>query len=61
MHVAIVGAGVGGLAAAVRLASAGLDVTLLEAGDGPGGKLREAAVGGRRIDVGPTVFTLREK
>lgn len=60
MHVAIVGAGVGGLAAAVRLASAGLDVTLLEAGDGPGGKLREAAVGGRRIDVGPTVFTLRD-
>ncbi|MBP0614012.1 1-hydroxycarotenoid 3,4-desaturase CrtD [Jiella mangrovi] len=60
MHVAIVGAGVGGLAAAVRLAAAGLRVTLLEAGDEPGGKLREVAVGGRKIDVGPTVFTLRD-
>ena len=60
MHVAIVGAGVGGLAAAVRLASAGLDVTLLEASQGPGGKLREAEIAGRTIDVGPTVFTMRD-
>ena len=60
MHVAIVGAGVGGLAAAVRIASSGLRVTLLEAGDGPGGKLREAEIGDRAIDVGPTVFTLRD-
>ncbi|MBO0903101.1 1-hydroxycarotenoid 3,4-desaturase CrtD [Jiella sonneratiae] len=60
MHVAIIGAGVGGLAAAVRLAAAGFRVTLAEAADRPGGKLREIEVGGRGIDVGPTVFTLRD-
>ncbi|TFF22949.1 phytoene desaturase [Jiella endophytica] len=60
MHVAIVGAGVGGLAAAVRLAASGLAVTLLEAGQNPGGKLREETVAGRPVDVGPTVFTLRD-
>ena len=60
MHVAIVGAGIGGLAAAVRLASQGLEVTVLEAAGHPGGKLRETEIGGRAIDVGPTVFTLRD-
>ncbi len=60
MHVAIVGAGIGGLAAAVRLASQGLHVTVVEAAEHPGGKLRETDVAGRTIDVGPTVFTLRD-
>ena len=50
MRVAVVGAGVGGLATAVRLAAAGHDVTVLEAGDAPGGKC--GRVGPRPLRVG---------
>ena len=32
---------------------------VLERADAPGGKLREVAAGGARIDAGPTVFTMR--
>lgn len=55
----IVGAGIGGLSAAVHLAARGLDVTVLEAAATPGGKMREVEAGGRRIDAGPTVMTMR--
>lgn len=55
----VVGAGVGGLAAAVELAAAGKRVTLLERADEPGGKMRQLSVGGVGIDAGPTVFTMR--
>jgi len=58
-HVAIVGAGIGGLAAAVALAAAGVAVTVLERADAPGGKMRTVNVAGARIDAGPTVFTMR--
>ncbi len=58
-RVVVVGAGIGGLAAALELAARGLDVTVLERGPAPGGKMREIAVGGARIDGGPTVFTMR--
>ena len=58
-RVLVVGGGVGGLVAALELARAGLDVTLLERAATPGGKLREVAVAGRRLDAGPTVFTMR--
>lgn len=54
MRVVVVGAGIGGLAAAIDLARAGLDVTVVERAAGPGGKLRQ--VDG--IDAGPTVFTM---
>jgi 1-hydroxycarotenoid 3,4-desaturase len=57
--VAIIGAGIGGLAAAIRLAAAGLSVTVIEAQAAPGGKLREVAVGGRGFDAGPTVLTMK--
>lgn len=57
-RVVIVGAGIGGLAAALILSARGLDVTVLERMPAPGGKLRETAVGDVRIDAGPTVFTM---
>jgi 1-hydroxycarotenoid 3,4-desaturase len=56
----IIGAGVGGLSAAIALASAGVGVTVLERAARPGGKMREVALtDGSRIDGGPTVFTMR--
>lgn len=58
-HIAIVGAGIGGLVAAVDLAAKGWRVTVLERASAPGGKMREIEVGGRPIDAGPTVFTMR--
>jgi 1-hydroxycarotenoid 3,4-desaturase len=57
--VAIIGAGIGGLVAALLLSHAGHEVAVCEAAATPGGKLREVAVGSARIDAGPTVFTLR--
>jgi 1-hydroxycarotenoid 3,4-desaturase len=58
--VIIIGAGVGGLAAALIAAARGLDTLVIEAADAPGGKLRAIDVGGQSLDVGPTVFTLRD-
>lgn len=54
-HVVVVGAGVGGLTAAVDLARQGLRVTVLERAHSVGGKMRQ--VDG--IDAGPTVFTMK--
>lgn len=57
--VVVIGAGIAGLVAALRLARAGLPVTLLETGMEPGGKMRRVAVGGTSVEAGPTVFTMR--
>ena len=58
-RVVIVGAGIGGLSAAVELCGRGMDVTVVERADRPGGKLHETAIDGASIDTGPTVFTMR--
>lgn len=58
-RVVVIGAGVGGLAAAADLARRGLSITVLERQPTVGGKLRETAIGGTRIDSGPTVLTMR--
>lgn len=58
-RVAIIGAGVGALAAALTLAARGFAVTVLERAATPGGKLRELEVAGHSIDAGPTVLTMR--
>ncbi len=58
-RVVIVGAGIGGLVAALILAHQGLNVTVVEAAAGPGGKMREVIVAGMPMDAGPTVFTMR--
>ncbi len=58
-RVVVIGAGIAGLVAALRLAVSGLDVTLLERAASPGGKMRSVDVGGRAVEAGPTVFTMR--
>ena len=58
-RVVVIGAGMGGLAAAADLARRGAAVTVLERAATPGGKMREVMVGGSPIDGGPTVFTMR--
>ena len=57
MLAVVIGAGMGGLAAAIDLARQGVAVTVLERADAPGGKMRR--VGPYAIDGGPTVFTMR--
>ncbi len=57
-RVVVIGAGLGGLAAAIRLANAGCAVTIVEGGERPGGKLGTLERDGFRFDTGPTVFTL---
>ncbi len=58
-RVLIVGAGVAGLAAAVRLAHAGQDVLVLERHARPGGKMRTLPSPAGPVDTGPTVLTMR--
>jgi 1-hydroxycarotenoid 3,4-desaturase len=58
-RVVVVGAGIGGLSAALSLAAAGCEVTVVERAATPGGKARHVHVGGRAVDGGPTVFTMR--
>ena len=57
--VVIIGAGIGGLATALRLAHVGMDVTVLEAHGAPGGKMRTVASDSGPVDAGPTVLTMR--
>jgi len=58
MRIAVVGAGVGGLAAAVRLASAGHAVTVLEQGSAAGGKAGRWEREGFAFDTGPSLLTM---
>src|SRR3954452_6899966 len=58
MRVAVVGAGVGGLAAALELARAGHAVTVFEAGPAPGGKCARVTRGPFTWDAGPSLLTM---
>ena len=58
-RVVVIGAGVAGLVSALLLACRGLQVTLVERADTPGGKMRRVMVDGAGVDSGPTVFTMR--
>jgi phytoene desaturase len=57
-HVVVVGAGLGGLSAALRLAGAGRQVTVLEREQVPGGRAGMLELNGYRFDTGPTVLTM---
>ncbi len=56
----IIGAGIAGIAAAIRLANKGYQVHVYEANSYPGGKLTEIYDQGYRFDAGPSLFTLPE-
>jgi phytoene desaturase len=53
----VVGAGIGGLASAIRLAARGHKVQVFESNAYPGGKLHEFTIDGFRFDAGPSLFT----
>jgi 1-hydroxycarotenoid 3,4-desaturase len=55
----VIGAGIGGLASAIRLAAMGLSVTVVESADVPGGKARAVDSAAGPVDTGPTVLTMR--
>lgn len=54
----IVGAGLGGLAAAIRLQKAGYRVRVLEKNERVGGKMNLVEAEGYRWDTGPSLFTM---
>ena len=56
--VAVVGAGIAGLASAIRLAEAGIRVDLFERNSYTGGKMTVYEQDGFRFDAGPSLFTL---
>lgn len=57
-QVIVIGAGIAGLASAVRLRISGYNVTVIEANDYVGGKLTEIRSDGYRFDAGPSLFTM---
>ena len=56
----IIGSGIGGMAAAVRLAVQGFQVSVYEKNSYPGGKLSAFEKDGYRFDAGPSLFTQPE-
>lgn len=57
--VIVIGGGIGGLSAAIRLAAAGKPVTIVEQNAAVGGKMSEFRADGFRWDTGPSVITMR--
>jgi phytoene desaturase len=57
--IVVIGAGLGGLAVAISLASKGYSVTILEKNEKAGGKLDEAFLGEFRFDIGPSLLTMK--
>lgn len=54
----VIGAGIAGIAAAIRLQLKGYQVLCLENNSYPGGKLSEIKLEGFRFDAGPSLFTM---
>lgn len=59
-RIVVVGAGLAGLATALRLRGAGREVTVVERAAGPGGRAGRVERGGYALDTGPSVFTAPE-
>ena len=56
----VIGAGIGGIATAARLAKNGYEVTVLEKEATPGGRANQIVRDGHRFDIGPTLFLMPE-
>lgn len=56
----VIGAGIGGIATAARLAKNGYTVTVLEKEATPGGRCNQIIRDGHRFDIGPTLFLMPE-
>ena len=54
----VIGAGIGGIASALRLCKKGYKVTVVEANAYAGGKLHAIDQDGYRFDLGPSLFTM---
>jgi len=54
----IIGAGIAGIASAIRMAVKGFDVEVFEANGFAGGKLTQIEMNGFRFDAGPSLFTM---
>jgi len=54
----VIGAGIGGIAAATHLARRGLQVTVIEKNQRPGGRCDQFTRAGHRFDTGPTLFIM---
>ena len=59
-HAVVIGAGLGGLAAAMRLGAKGWRVTVIDRLDAVGGRASAIQSGGHRFDLGPTIVTAPE-
>lgn len=57
-NIGVVGSGMGGLAAAISLASKGYSVSVYDMAEGPGGKAGTHTIDGCTFDTGPSVLTL---
>ncbi len=57
LHAIVIGAGMAGLASAIRLAVQGYTVTVFEKNNYPGGKLSHFTLNGFQFDAGPSLFT----
>ena len=57
-HAVVIGAGLGGLASAMRLGARGYRVTVIDRLDMPGGRGSSITQGGHRFDLGPTIVTV---
>ncbi len=55
----VIGAGLGGLSAAIRLAESGFDVTVLEKNETVGGKVNSVEAHGYKFDTGASLLTMR--
>jgi len=53
----VIGAGIGGMASAIRMANLGFDTEVYESNAFPGGKINSKKIGAYRFDMGPSVFT----
>src|SRR3954447_11384706 len=60
MTVVVVGAGIAGIACAVELASAGVDVRVVDRGRAVGGRMASKRIDGRPVDLGAAYFTVRD-